>query len=233
AAAATPARRSRAARTRPAGPPTATRPGERRCCRPPPDGCASPSNRPPRIPAARPRPPALRSSRCPCTRSCRPTTSRPRGPEVIDRWFTATHGRALPRGPGRLPRHPRLRRLRDHRGLGRRPHRPRRPRLRTAPGRHRHRRRPHARRPHPPARPPPVLAALRPAHARGTPPAALCGGAFTLAQAGLLDGRRAITHWGLTDLLRAQHPRVRLVPDALFIEDGNIWTAAGTAAGID
>ncbi|SMF85230.1 GlxA family transcriptional regulator [Streptomyces sp. Amel2xC10] len=81
--------------------------------------------------------------------------------------------------------------------------------------------------------PTPVLDALRRAHARGTTLAALCGGAFTLAQAGLLDGRRAITHWNLIDLLRTQHPRVNVVPDALFIEDDNIWTAAGTAAGID
>ncbi|MCX5525734.1 helix-turn-helix domain-containing protein [Streptomyces bobili] len=81
--------------------------------------------------------------------------------------------------------------------------------------------------------PAPVLDALRRASARGTTIAALCGGAFTLAQAGLLDGRRAITHWNLTDLLRAHHPQVTVVPDALFIEDDNIWTAAGTAAGID
>lgn len=81
--------------------------------------------------------------------------------------------------------------------------------------------------------PEPVLDALRRAHARGTTIAALCGGAFTLAQAGLLDGRCVITHWNLVDLLRAEHPRVTVVPDALFIEDGNIWTAAGTAAGID
>jgi transcriptional regulator GlxA family with amidase domain len=81
--------------------------------------------------------------------------------------------------------------------------------------------------------PAPVLAALRRAHARGTTLAALCGGAFTLAQAGLLDGRRAITHWALVDLLRRRHPRVTVVPDALVVEDGGIWTAAGTAAGID
>lgn len=81
--------------------------------------------------------------------------------------------------------------------------------------------------------PPPVLDALRHAHTRGTTIAALCGGAFTLAQAGLLDGRRAITHWNLIDLFRAHHPRVTVVADALFIEDDNIWTAAGTAAGID
>jgi transcriptional regulator GlxA family with amidase domain len=81
--------------------------------------------------------------------------------------------------------------------------------------------------------PTPVLHALRRAHARGTTIAALCGGAFTLAQAGLLDGRRAITHWNLIDLFRAHHPHVTVVPDALFIEDDNLWTAAGTAAGID
>ncbi|NUS10274.1 MAG: helix-turn-helix domain-containing protein [Streptomyces sp.] len=81
--------------------------------------------------------------------------------------------------------------------------------------------------------PAPVLKALRRAHARGTTIAALCGGAFTLAQAGLLDGRRALTHWALVDLLQSSHPQVQVEPDALFIEDGNIWTAAGTAAGID
>ncbi|GAU69165.1 putative AraC family transcriptional regulator [Streptomyces sp. NBRC 110611] len=78
-----------------------------------------------------------------------------------------------------------------------------------------------------------VREALRRAHARGTTIAALCGGAFTLAQAGLLDGRRALTHWNLVDLFRQRHPQVRVEPDALFVEDGNLWTAAGTAAGID
>ncbi|MFE9779167.1 GlxA family transcriptional regulator [Streptomyces sp. NPDC005775] len=81
--------------------------------------------------------------------------------------------------------------------------------------------------------PEPVLEALRRAHARHTPIAALCGGAFTLAQAGLLDGRRAVTHWNLTDLLRTGHPAVKVVPDALFVHDDNLWTSAGTAAGID
>ncbi|GHF35513.1 GlxA family transcriptional regulator [Streptomyces morookaense] len=81
--------------------------------------------------------------------------------------------------------------------------------------------------------PEPLLAALRRAHARGTTIAALCGGAFTLAQAGLLDDRRALTHWALADELRARHPRVRVEPNALFVEDGNLWTSAGTAAGID
>ncbi|WP_432139082.1 MULTISPECIES: GlxA family transcriptional regulator [unclassified Streptomyces] len=81
--------------------------------------------------------------------------------------------------------------------------------------------------------PAPLREALRRAHARGTTLAALCAGAFTLAQAGLLDGRRAITHWRLVDLLRSRHPEITVVPDALFVEDDNIWTAAGTAAGID
>ncbi|MGW1021918.1 GlxA family transcriptional regulator [Streptomyces niveus] len=78
-----------------------------------------------------------------------------------------------------------------------------------------------------------VLDALRRAHTRGTTIAALCGGAFTLAQAGLLDGHRAITHWNLTHLLREHHPQVTVVSDALFLHDDNIWTSAGTAAGID
>ncbi|WP_415949267.1 GlxA family transcriptional regulator [Streptomyces sp. KLOTTS4A1] len=81
--------------------------------------------------------------------------------------------------------------------------------------------------------PEPVREALRRAHARGTTIAALCGGAFALAQAGLLDGRRAVTHWALAEQLRARHPRVRVEAGALFVEDGNLWTSAGTAAGID
>jgi transcriptional regulator GlxA family with amidase domain len=81
--------------------------------------------------------------------------------------------------------------------------------------------------------PEPVLAALRRAHAEGIPVAALCAGAFVLAEAGLLDGRRAVTHWHLADRLRQRHPDVAVEPDALFIEDSGIWTSAGTAAGID
>ncbi|WP_406252792.1 helix-turn-helix domain-containing protein [Streptomyces atratus] len=81
--------------------------------------------------------------------------------------------------------------------------------------------------------PAPVLEALRRAHAGATPIASLCGGAFTLAQAGLLDGRQAVTHWNLTDLLSTRHPQVKVTQDALFLHDDNIWTSAGTAAGID
>ncbi len=58
-------------------------------------------------------------------------------------------------------------------------------------------------------------------------------GRFVLARAGLLDGRRAVTHWHLARTLAARHPAVRVEPDALFVEDSGIWTSAGTAAGID
>ncbi|MEV7616329.1 helix-turn-helix domain-containing protein [Streptomyces sp. NPDC089799] len=79
----------------------------------------------------------------------------------------------------------------------------------------------------------PVLEALREAHRRGTPIAALCAGAFVLAEAGLLDGRRAVTHWSLVAALKERHPAV-LVEDApLFVADGGLWTSAGVASGID
>lgn len=81
--------------------------------------------------------------------------------------------------------------------------------------------------------PAPVLDALRRAHTRGTSVAALCAGAFVLARAGLLDGRRAVTHWYLADHLQQLHPTTTVEPNALFIEDNGIWTSAGTAAGID
>ncbi|MFI9001120.1 GlxA family transcriptional regulator [Streptomyces sp. NPDC053541] len=81
--------------------------------------------------------------------------------------------------------------------------------------------------------PAPLLDALRQAHARGVPVASLCAGAFVLARAGLLDGRRAVTHWRLAPALAARHPRVTVEAEALFVEDTGIWTSAGTAAGID
>ncbi|MRH89642.1 helix-turn-helix domain-containing protein [Nocardia sp. SYP-A9097] len=61
----------------------------------------------------------------------------------------------------------------------------------------------------------------------------ICTGAFVLAAAGLLDGRRATTHWKFAEAFRALYPLVRLDENLLFIEDENIWTAAGLAAGID
>jgi transcriptional regulator GlxA family with amidase domain len=61
----------------------------------------------------------------------------------------------------------------------------------------------------------------------------VCSGAFVLAAAGLLDGRRATTHWAECDLLAAGHPRVTVDREAIYVRDGNTWTSAGVTAGID
>ncbi|KUN75338.1 AraC family transcriptional regulator [Streptomyces bungoensis] len=61
----------------------------------------------------------------------------------------------------------------------------------------------------------------------------ICTAAFVLAEAGLLDGRRATTHWHVADLFRRRFPQVELDPDVLFVEDGRILTSAGAAAGVD
>ncbi len=61
----------------------------------------------------------------------------------------------------------------------------------------------------------------------------ICNGAFLLAAAGLLDGRRAVTHWSRCEALARCFPRVRVEPDSIFINDGPIWTSAGVTAGID
>jgi transcriptional regulator GlxA family with amidase domain len=63
--------------------------------------------------------------------------------------------------------------------------------------------------------------------------AATCHGAFVLAEAGLLDGRRATTHWVRAGELRARYPKVRVEEDRIFIADGPVWTSAGMTAGID
>lgn len=63
--------------------------------------------------------------------------------------------------------------------------------------------------------------------------ASICTGAFVLAAAGLLDGRRATTHWQHTALLTAAYPKVSVEPDAIFIADGDLYTSAGVSAGID
>ncbi|NYT36248.1 GlxA family transcriptional regulator [Allopusillimonas soli] len=63
--------------------------------------------------------------------------------------------------------------------------------------------------------------------------ASVCSGAFLLAEAGLLNGRRATTHWASSDHFRQRYPQVTLEPDRIFIQDGNIWTSAGISAGID
>ena len=63
--------------------------------------------------------------------------------------------------------------------------------------------------------------------------ASICTGAFVLAAAGLLDGRRATTHWRHTDILARAHPAISVVPDAIYIEDGPVLSSAGVTAGID
>ncbi|MET8001466.1 GlxA family transcriptional regulator [Nonomuraea glycinis] len=78
-----------------------------------------------------------------------------------------------------------------------------------------------------------LVDALRAAAGRGTQIAALCSGAFVLAAAGLLDERRATTHWLLAPRLAEAHPAVIVDPGALFVEDRGIWTSAGATAGID
>ncbi|WBB77758.1 transcriptional regulator FtrA [Micromonospora sp. WMMD882] len=80
---------------------------------------------------------------------------------------------------------------------------------------------------------PGLVAALRRAHARGARIMSICSGAFALAAAGLLDGRRATTHWRYADQLRRRHPTVTVDPDVLYIDDGNVLTSAGSAAGLD
>ncbi|MFF3212730.1 GlxA family transcriptional regulator [Streptomyces sp. NPDC002886] len=80
---------------------------------------------------------------------------------------------------------------------------------------------------------PAVLDALVAAHGRGSVLAAHCVGTFALAEAGLLDGLRATTHWRFAELLADRHPGVAVEPDALYIDEGRIVTGAGAAAGFD
>lgn len=78
-----------------------------------------------------------------------------------------------------------------------------------------------------------LLEALRRAHKRGARIISVCTGAFILAAAGLLDGRPATTHWMHTAELARRHPMIKIDPDVLYVDDGDILTSAGTAAGID
>ncbi|MEW9555846.1 GlxA family transcriptional regulator [Nonomuraea sp. NPDC050783] len=84
-----------------------------------------------------------------------------------------------------------------------------------------------------PAPPPAVADALRAAHARGAVLAAFCTGTFLLAGTGLLDGRRATTHWSLAAELAARHPTVTVDATALYVDEGSLVTGAGAAAGLD
>lgn len=85
------------------------------------------------------------------------------------------------------------------------------------------------------SQPPPVeaITALRKAHHEGARIIGLCTGAFVLAAAGLLDGRPATTHWMYAPTLAKRYPRVHVDPRELFVDDGDVLTSAGTAAGID
>lgn len=74
---------------------------------------------------------------------------------------------------------------------------------------------------------------LRHAAARGARIATLCSGALVLAASGLLDGRRATTHWRYAVELRQRHPEIEVTPDVLYVDNGRTLTAAGSAAGID
>ncbi|WP_459642822.1 GlxA family transcriptional regulator [Kineococcus sp. NUM-3379] len=80
---------------------------------------------------------------------------------------------------------------------------------------------------------PALAGALRAAVERGATVASLCAASFALARTGLLDGRRATTHWMYTDRLAREFPAVEVVPDVLYVQDGPLATSAGTAAAVD
>jgi transcriptional regulator GlxA family with amidase domain len=84
-----------------------------------------------------------------------------------------------------------------------------------------------------PALDPKTLAFVRAIARRGVRIASVCSGAYILAEAGLLDGRRATTHWQRTRHFLKAYPNVKLEPDRIFVRDGNIWSSAGITAGID
>jgi transcriptional regulator GlxA family with amidase domain len=78
-----------------------------------------------------------------------------------------------------------------------------------------------------------TLSFVRAAERRGCRIASVCSGAYVLAEAGLLDGRHATTHWNRTRHFLGAYPKVTLEPDRIFVRDGNIWSSAGISAGID
>ena len=78
-----------------------------------------------------------------------------------------------------------------------------------------------------------ILDFVRAAAGRTRRVAGVCSGAFILAAAGLLDGRRATTHWSRTAQLARLYPKVRLEPDRIYVKDGPVWTSAGITAGVD
>jgi transcriptional regulator GlxA family with amidase domain len=78
-----------------------------------------------------------------------------------------------------------------------------------------------------------LIAWLRGAAGRSRRVGSVCTGAFLLAEAGLLEGRRATTHWASCALLARRYPDVEIDPDPIFVRDGDVWTSAGVTAGID
>lgn len=78
-----------------------------------------------------------------------------------------------------------------------------------------------------------LLVHLRAAYARGVRLCSICSGVFVLAAAGLLDGRRATTHWRYTDRLAQRHPAIEVLPGQLYVDSGQVITSAGSAAGLD
>lgn len=78
-----------------------------------------------------------------------------------------------------------------------------------------------------------LIAWLTHAAARSRRVASVCSGAFLLAEAGLLDGRRATTHWSVCDTLARHYPAVTVQPEPIFVRDGQVWTSAGVTAGMD
>jgi AraC family transcriptional regulator, transcriptional activator FtrA len=78
-----------------------------------------------------------------------------------------------------------------------------------------------------------LLKAIRSAHARGSTIASICSGVFVLAEAGLLDGKRATTHWRYAEQLKARYPKINVDPEVIFVDEGQVMTSAGSAAGLD
>ena len=78
-----------------------------------------------------------------------------------------------------------------------------------------------------------LLRWVREAAGRSRRVTSVCSGAFVLAAAGLLDGRRATTHWSVCDLMAALHPAVEVDADRIYVRDGHVWTSAGVTAGMD
>jgi AraC family transcriptional activator FtrA len=81
--------------------------------------------------------------------------------------------------------------------------------------------------------PPALITKLRAAYARGARLCSICSGVFVLAAAGVLDGRRATTHWRYVERLRACYPHVKVEVNALYVDEGQLLTSAGSAAGLD